>query len=96
MVRAFVERKTGLSGESEVGAGTLFSSGLIAGGSLMGLLYAWIQPFDKVRAFFGWPASHLPTSWTQGSLLGLLTFLVVCGLLYRSARSAPDQLASRQ
>jgi putative OPT family oligopeptide transporter len=40
MVRWFVERKTGLAEESEVGSGTLFSSGLIAGGSLAGILYA--------------------------------------------------------
>ena len=40
LVRAFVERKTGEPQESEVGAGTLFSSGLIAGGSLCGILYA--------------------------------------------------------
>src|SRR5438105_3893389 len=45
LVRAFVERKTGAKEESEVGAGTLFSSGLIAGGSLAGILYA---------ALFGW------------------------------------------
>src|SRR5689334_749885 len=40
MVRAYVERKTGVAEESEVGSGTLFSSGLIAGGSLAGILYA--------------------------------------------------------
>ena len=40
LVRAFVERKTGAPEESEVGAGTLFSSGLIAGGSLCGILFA--------------------------------------------------------
>ena len=40
LVRAFVERKMGAAEESEVGAGTLFSSGLIAGGSLCGILYA--------------------------------------------------------
>jgi putative OPT family oligopeptide transporter len=40
LVRWFVERKTGLKEESEVGSGTLFSSGLIAGGSLAGILYA--------------------------------------------------------
>jgi len=40
LVRAYVERKTGAREESEVGAGTLFSSGLIAGGSLCGILYA--------------------------------------------------------
>jgi putative OPT family oligopeptide transporter len=40
LVRAYVERKTGTAEESEVGSGTLFSSGLIAGGSLAGILYA--------------------------------------------------------
>jgi len=39
-VRAYVERRTGATEESEVGAGTLFSSGLIAGGSLCGILFA--------------------------------------------------------
>jgi putative OPT family oligopeptide transporter len=40
LVRAYVEKKTGQAEESEVGSGTLFSSGLIAGGSLAGILYA--------------------------------------------------------
>jgi putative OPT family oligopeptide transporter len=40
LVRAYVEKKTGKIEESEVGSGTLFSSGLIAGGSLAGILYA--------------------------------------------------------
>jgi uncharacterized oligopeptide transporter (OPT) family protein len=40
LVRAYVEKKTGKAEESEVGSGTLFSSGLIAGGSLAGILYA--------------------------------------------------------
>ena len=40
LVRAYVEKKTGVTEESEVGSGTLFSSGLIAGGSLAGILYA--------------------------------------------------------
>jgi putative OPT family oligopeptide transporter len=40
LLRAYVEKKTGIVEESEVGSGTLFSSGLIAGGSLAGILYA--------------------------------------------------------
>jgi hypothetical protein len=40
MVRAYVERKTGATQESDISSGTLFSSGLIAGGSLCGILYA--------------------------------------------------------
>jgi putative OPT family oligopeptide transporter len=40
MVRWWVERKTGVAQESDVSAGTLFSSGLIAGGSIAGILFA--------------------------------------------------------
>src|SRR5919198_1436017 len=40
LVRAWVEGRTGKAEESELSAGTLFSSGLIAGGSLAGILFA--------------------------------------------------------
>jgi putative OPT family oligopeptide transporter len=40
LVRWWVERRTGTRDESEISSGTLFSSGLIAGGSLAGILYA--------------------------------------------------------
>ncbi len=40
VVRWWVERKTGESSESDLSSGTLFSSGLIAGGSLAGILFA--------------------------------------------------------
>jgi hypothetical protein len=40
LVRWWVERKTGEKSDSELSSGTLFSSGLIAGGSLTGILFA--------------------------------------------------------
>lgn len=40
LVRAYVERRMGRPQEAEVSSGTLFSSGLIAGGSITGILYA--------------------------------------------------------
>jgi putative OPT family oligopeptide transporter len=40
LVRWWVERRSGVREESELGAGTLFSSGLIAGGSICGILFA--------------------------------------------------------
>ena len=48
LVRWWVERKTGETSESELSAGTLFSSGLIAGGSLAGILFAVL--FSVARA----------------------------------------------
>jgi putative OPT family oligopeptide transporter len=50
LVRAWVERKTGQAQESDVSSGTLFSSGLIAGGSLAGILYAILFGRNIIRA----------------------------------------------
>ena len=60
LVRAWVERRTGERQESDVSAGTLFSSGLIAGGSIAGILYAvlvgtnTIAPFEGVGNILPW------------------------------------------
>ncbi len=50
LVRWYVERKTGTVEESEISSGTLFSSGLIAGGSLAGILYAVLFGLEIVPA----------------------------------------------
>ena len=51
LVRYWVERKTGTSQESEVSAGTLFSSGLIAGGSICGILFAVLVGTNTIGPF---------------------------------------------
>jgi putative OPT family oligopeptide transporter len=87
LVRAYVERRTGRAEESEVGAGTLFSSGLIAGGSLAGILYAvlfgrnLIQEADSVTGLI--PAIH---EGTAGMIAGGLLFLALAVILARSAQ----------
>jgi hypothetical protein len=63
LVRWWVERKTGQRDESEISSGTLFSSGLIAGGSLAGILYA---------ALYG--RNLLPAA-DDAETLGLVPFL---------------------
>lgn len=87
LVRAYVERKTGVSEESEVGAGTLFSSGLIAGGSLAGILYAVlygrniIQDAEAVTGIV--PFIHEGTS---GMVFGGLLFVALAIVLARAAQ----------
>ena len=63
VVRWWVERKTGQREESEISSGTLFSSGLIAGGSLAGILYA---------ALYG---NNLLPAADDAETLGLIPFL---------------------
>jgi putative OPT family oligopeptide transporter len=87
LVRAYVERKTGHKEESEVGAGTLYSSGLIAGGSLAGILYAVlfgrniIQDAEGVQGLV--PFLH---EGTAGMIFGALLFLTLAAILARAAQ----------
>ena len=88
VVRWFVERKTGESSESDISAGTLFSSGLIAGGSLTGILFAllfglnWLGPFQAV----GNALPFLHGEDTTGHVLGALLFLALAVILARFAQ----------
>jgi putative OPT family oligopeptide transporter len=87
VVRAIVERKTGMKEESEIGSGTLFSSGLIAGGSLAGILYAVlfgrniIRDADSVTGVI--PFLHEGTS---GMIAGALLFVALGAVLGRAAQ----------
>jgi putative OPT family oligopeptide transporter len=88
LVRAYVERRMGVAADSEVGAGTLFSSGLIAGGSLTGVLFAvlvgtgTIAPFQKVGDLV--PALHGPGAVGQAGATILFGALIL--ILARAAQ----------
>jgi putative OPT family oligopeptide transporter len=87
VVRAIVERRTGVKEESEIGSGTLFSSGLIAGGSLAGILYAVlfgrniIHDADGVTGLI--PFLH---EGTPGMIAGGLLFVALGAILARAAQ----------
>jgi putative OPT family oligopeptide transporter len=89
IVRWFVERRTGVAEESEVGSGTLFSSGLIAGGSLAGILYAVlfgrhiIGAADDSDTLGLIPALH---EGTIGMVAGGLLFAALGVILARAAQ----------
>ena len=89
VVRWLVERKTGQSQDSEISAGTLFSSGLIAGGSLAGILYAalygWniIKEADDAATVGLIPFLH---NGPVGTLAGGLLFLALAIVLIRAGR----------
>ncbi len=71
--------------ESETGSGALFSSGLIAGGSLGGLALATVVGFKKEQAF------ALGMRWfpgfAQSDLAALVIFTGLAALLYFVAKS---------
>ena len=88
LVRAYVEtRRRARRRSREVGAGTLFSSGLIAGGSLAGILYAIlfgrniIRDAEAVQGLV--PFIH---EGTGGMVAGACLFLVLAIVLARAAQ----------
>jgi putative OPT family oligopeptide transporter len=91
VVRWYVERKTGVREESDISSGTLFSSGLIAGGSLAGILYAVLFGLEIV------PAAD------DGTTLGLVPLLhegtpglVLAGLLFFALATVLARVGQRK
>lgn len=88
MVRWWVERRTGVASESDLSAGTLFSSGLIAGGSLAGILYAVLYGTGTLP-WFSAVGDALPFMHGEnaiGHALGGLLFFALAVILARFAR----------
>jgi uncharacterized oligopeptide transporter (OPT) family protein len=90
VVKSLVERRQGAhEAENEAGAGALFSSGLIAGGAIIGILIAVLMGTTTVVGGKTVTlASQLNTGigdsmgqW--GNVVALLCFLVMAFILYR-------------
>jgi uncharacterized oligopeptide transporter (OPT) family protein len=86
LVRRMVDRKRGSEAESDAGPGVLYSSGLVAGGSIIGLLSVFLGApgLEKLAGTLAFAPNLLPS---------LVAFLLFCGvgfLIYRAAtRAAP-------
>lgn len=94
LVRHYVDRRSGTSVEADVSAGTLFSSGLIAGGSLAGILYAvlygsreympgWLRVEDAQETVGRLPLLH---EGTGGLVAGLVVFFALAVWVARVGR----------
>jgi putative OPT family oligopeptide transporter len=89
VVRWWVERKTGRKDESEISSGTLFSSGLIAGGSLAGILYAVLFGYNIVKAADDDATLGLLPFFHEGTfgmIWGGLLFATLAVILARAAQ----------
>jgi hypothetical protein len=94
LVRALVERRTGAVSESEISSGTLFSSGLIAGGSLTGILYAILFGWGLIPAADEGPGWIPGLGWLRegppGLTVGLIVFVLLGAVLYRVGQRKLD------
>jgi putative OPT family oligopeptide transporter len=92
MVRWWVERKTGVGQESDVSAGTLFSSGLIAGGSIAGILFAilvgtgTIAPLQAISTAFPYFAQDTMVGELASSALFIALAVIVARMAMRKVQ----------
>jgi putative OPT family oligopeptide transporter len=83
LARRLVDWKRGTEAESEAGAGVLYSSGLVAGGSLVGLAASFLNyptpGVQKVAELLAFGHEKAP------SLVGFALFCGIAYLIYRTA-----------
>ncbi len=92
-----MERKTGVTQDSDLSSGTLFSSGLIAGGSLAGILYAVLVGLEQqgygILATLQSVGNALPFLHAEGAaghLFGAGLFLALAVILARAGQRRLD------
>lgn len=104
LVRWLVDRASGKKDESEVSSGMLFSTGLVAGGSLTGILIALLSVIGVTAMVDGQEKEVSLISWILDSvgikgwhhlgrgadLIGLVMFGILAFILYRVARKKMD------
>jgi putative OPT family oligopeptide transporter len=97
MMKALVDKMSGVREESEVSSGMLYSTGLVAGGSLTGILIALLSGVGKTTedgrtiSLIQYIINSVGVKgWEDlgrgADLIGLAAFAVLCFLLLRAAR----------
>ncbi|MBI4447192.1 MAG: oligopeptide transporter, OPT family [Acidobacteria bacterium] len=100
MMKALADRMTGAKEESEVSSGMLYSTGLVAGGSLTGIAIALLSGIPRVVTVDGQPQEISLMQWMRdlvgvhgwehlgplADAIGLFMFGLLCLFLLRAAR----------
>jgi putative OPT family oligopeptide transporter len=92
LVRWWVESKSGVKEESELGAGTLFSSGLIAGGSICGILFAVLVGTETIGPFQA-IGNAVPWLHDESTIAQIGSGLLFFALAVVTARAARKRLS---
>jgi putative OPT family oligopeptide transporter len=92
LVRWWVESRSGVKEESELGAGTLFSSGLIAGGSICGILFAVLVGTETIGPFQA-IGNVVPWLHNEGTIAQIGSALLFFALAVVTTRAAGRRLS---
>jgi putative OPT family oligopeptide transporter len=86
----------GKEGEEDLEKGNLFATGLVAGGSLMGVLFAFLNIPEKVKEFIGRLSAEKLLVGGLGQtgyyILGVVFFAIMGYALYRTGMSREDNV----
>jgi len=91
VVKWIVERTTGKKhSEEDIDSGSLFATGLVAGGTLLGVAVALLSISDRIEAFLGRLDLSGPMVRVLGDggyqILGVFFFVAMAAVLYKVAR----------
>ncbi|MBI5300397.1 MAG: oligopeptide transporter, OPT family [Deltaproteobacteria bacterium] len=89
LVHALVKKRTHRNEESETSPGVLYSSGLIAGGAIMGIVYAFLRGFgpnlfNALNVGAKWHLGEAQGIW--GDVIATLMFAFMSWTLFQTAR----------
>jgi putative OPT family oligopeptide transporter len=98
IVDAVARRKGEAGEEGELGAGSLFATGLVAGGAITGVLVAFLSMPESWKAFIEGPLNmtgRLRGLLGEGGfdLLGVICFAIMALVLYRTGRKPQAKAA---
>ena len=90
VVKAIVDRTSGKEHDDELGSGSLFATGLVAGGTLLGVAVALLSISPSIEGFLGKLDVSGPLVGALGKggyeLLGVAFFVAMGVMLYRTAK----------
>jgi putative OPT family oligopeptide transporter len=99
MVKAFSDKVRGVKEESELSSGMLYSTGLVAGGSIAGVLIALLvaagtrweihkQPLDQ---FLNIGNNYFTRMGIAGDVIGWAIFAILAAILFRSSMAKMEE-----
>jgi len=93
MMRWIAEKKTGHGEESEVSSGMLYSTGLVAGGSIAGVLIVALSAYDVQEGRSLLEVLNLGLVDKQGAAADLIALVIFAGLCFLLLRKARQKIA---
>ena len=88
------KKENGSPEDDELGKGSLFATGLVAGGALMGVIYAFLMAFESTATPVGTlnlePSLHGVLGDGGYQLMGFIFFVIMGIVLYKVASSKSE------